>query len=158
MSGVPRRDRDWAICVLGRWTATWPVGKISRKKKEGADLLFGGEPCRLDRGQRLARGIPSRARFQFLPLHPSPLTRRISPRHRIARLCMRHVISVRNPDAWTPWPIGSTFSSPHDHRPWSPRSNWRTVLGVSLLILLWSSPLTSESLFLVSEYSFPQEK
>lgn len=50
-------------------------------------MLFGGEPYRLDKSQRLA-SVPSRAHFQFLPLHPSPLTRGISSR-RIARLCMR---------------------------------------------------------------------
>lgn len=92
MSGMPRRDCDWAICVLERWTVTWPVGKISRKKKEGADLLFGGEPRRLDRGQRLARGMHSFARTFSISSAPSVSSDSSyfsSSYHRIARLCMR---------------------------------------------------------------------
>lgn len=79
---------------------TWSVGKNSWEKKEEAGLLFGGEPHRLDEGQKLA-SVPSGARFQFLPLHPSLLTRRISLRRIIAWrdcACSGHVISVRNPD------------------------------------------------------------
>jgi len=63
MNEVPRRDHDWAIRILERWTATWPVGKNSRKKKEKTGLLFGGESHRLDEGQRLA-SVPSRV-FNF---------------------------------------------------------------------------------------------
>lgn len=61
----------------------WPVGKNFWEKKEGSDLLFDGGPHRLDEGQRFASVSPC-ARFQFLSLHPSLLTRRISPRRIIA--------------------------------------------------------------------------
>lgn len=91
------------------YVADWGEKIFSEEKKDelcGAGLLFGGVPHRLDEGQRLAESVSSRARFQFLPLHPSLLTRRISPRRIIAwrdcacgRAC---VILVRNPDKWTP--------------------------------------------------------
>lgn len=57
--------------------------KKTRKKEGNVELLFGGGPHRLDEGQRLP-SIPSRAHFQFVPLHSSPLTRGISSRCLVA--------------------------------------------------------------------------
>lgn len=92
MSEMPRRDRDWAICVPERRAATWPVGKNSREKREEASLLFGGEPRRLDKSQRLARGMRSFARTFSISSAPSVSSDSsyfFSSYHRIARLCMR---------------------------------------------------------------------
>jgi len=57
--------------------------KFSEEEGRGGFALFGGESHRLDKGQRLA-SVPLRARFQFLPFHPSLLTRRTSSRRIIA--------------------------------------------------------------------------
>lgn len=65
-------------------TAMCRLGKKKTRKEEGkVELLFGGEPHRLDEGQRLP-SVPSRAHFQFLLLHSSPLTRGISSRRFVA--------------------------------------------------------------------------
>lgn len=70
--------------LLEGLTAMCRLGKKNTRKKEGnVELLFGGEPHRLDEGQRLP-SIPSRAHFQFVPLHSSPLTRGISSRRLVA--------------------------------------------------------------------------
>lgn len=78
--------------LLEGLTAMCRLGKKKIQKEEGkVELLFGGEPHRLDEGQRGLPSVPSRAHFQFLPLHSSPLTRGISSRsfRRIARLYMQ---------------------------------------------------------------------
>lgn len=146
MSGIPRRDRDWAICVPERWTATWPVGKMSRKKKEGADLLFGGEPRRLDRGQRFARAMHSFARTFSISSAPSVSSDSsyfFSSYHRIARLCMRRARYF----GAQPWRVDALthrfdFLIPARSSTLIPEVELETeALGVSLLIPRWSSPL-----------------
>lgn len=142
MSEVLRRDHDWAICVLARWIAMWPVGKFSEENKERGFAIWrritsiGWGPDACERFSARTFSI------SFAPSVSSDSSYFSSSYHRMARLCMRrHVISVRNPDEWIPWPVSSTFSSPHHHRPWSLRSNWRAARGTPSLVFLCSSQL-----------------